>query len=59
MKKKVKSKKDDQIEGVFIPGGALVGLGAGFLLGNIVAGLLLGLGLGFILFGITASKKKK
>ena len=41
-------KKQWGITGVAIPGGLLIGIGIGFLIGNIVAGLFLGLGGGFI-----------
>ena len=41
-------KKQWDITGVAIPGGVLIGLGIGFLIGNITAGLFLGLGGGFL-----------
>ena len=40
--------------GIFIPGGLFIGMGFGYLIGNLVGGLFLGLGIGFILFGISA-----
>jgi hypothetical protein len=39
---------------LFIPAGALIGMGIGFLVDNLVAGLFIGLGAGFALFGLTA-----
>ena len=45
-------KKQWGITGVAIPGGVLIGLGIGFLTGNIPAGLFLGLGGGFIVMMI-------
>jgi len=45
-------KKQWGITGVAIPGGVLIGLGIGFLVGNIPAGLFLGLGGGFIVMMI-------
>ncbi|MCF7834839.1 hypothetical protein K9M48_02165 [Candidatus Gracilibacteria bacterium] len=44
-------------EGLFIPGGLLLGMGFGFAFDNLVAGLFIGLGLGFIVFGILTMKK--
>ena len=41
-------KKQWGVTGVAIPAGVLIGLGIGFLIGNIVAGLFLGLGGGFL-----------
>ena len=42
-------KKNWGITGVAIPAGLLIGLGVGFITGNIAAGLFLGLGGGFLL----------
>jgi hypothetical protein len=53
---KEKSKKGD--EGFFIPGGLLIGLGAGFLFNNIPAGLFIGLGAGFVVAGIVRNSRK-
>ncbi|GAH97093.1 unnamed protein product, partial [marine sediment metagenome] len=36
------------IAGVAIPGGLLIGMGVGFLIGNVPAGMFIGLGGGFI-----------
>jgi len=41
-------KKQWGITGVAIPGGLFIGMGIGFLIGNITAGIFLGLGGGFI-----------
>ena len=45
--KKEKKKKND-VAALFIPAGALLGLGVGFVADQIVGGLFIGLGLGFI-----------
>jgi len=49
------------VTGVAIPGGVLLGLGYGFLVGNIVAGLFIGLGGGFIamMIGMVILRMKK
>ena len=41
-------KKQWSIAGVAIPAGLFIGMGIGFLIGNITAGLFLGLGGGFL-----------
>ena len=41
-------KKHWGITGVAIPGGLFIGMGIGFLIGNITAGIFLGLGGGFL-----------
>ena len=41
-------KKHWNITGVAIPAGLFIGMGVGFLIGNITAGLFLGLGGGFL-----------
>ncbi|MFC2067993.1 hypothetical protein ACFLTP_03160 [Chloroflexota bacterium] len=46
-------KKQWSITGVAIPAGVLIGLGIGFLTGNIPAGLFLGLGGGFLVMMIS------
>ena len=43
------TKKQWGITGVAIPAGLLIGMGVGFLIGNIVAGIFLGLGGGFLI----------
>ena len=45
-------KKQWGIMGVAIPGGLLLGMGIGFLIGNVVAGLFIGLGGGFLVMMI-------
>lgn len=40
--------------GLLIGGGVLLGLGYGFLVGNVVAGVLLGIGGGLVAGAITA-----
>jgi len=45
-------KKQWGITGVAIPAGVFIGLGIGFLIGNIAAGLFLGLGGGFLVMMI-------
>ncbi len=42
-----------------IPAGLFIGLGVGFLIGQIVGGVLIGLGLGFLLLMIIKLEKKK
>jgi len=42
------TKKHWGITGVAIPAGLLIGMGVGFLIGNVIAGLFLGLGGGFL-----------
>lgn len=51
-------KKEKDAAGLFIPGGLLLGMGIGFLVGNIAAGMFVGLGLGFIAFAIVSTSKK-
>ncbi|MFC2014654.1 hypothetical protein ACFLUP_01530 [Chloroflexota bacterium] len=41
-------KKHWNITGVAVPAGLLIGMGFGFLVGNISAGLFIGLGCGFL-----------
>ncbi len=49
MAKKVPvAKKKDDSTGLLIGGGVVLGMGVGFLIGNIPAGLFIGLGLGLI-----------
>ncbi|MFC2006539.1 hypothetical protein ACFLVG_06310 [Chloroflexota bacterium] len=42
------TKKQWGITGVAVPGGLLLGMGVGFLIGNVPAGLFIGLGGGFL-----------
>ncbi len=45
-------KKQWGITGVAIPAGLFIGMGIGFLIGNITAGIFLGLGGGFLVMMI-------
>ena len=42
-------KKRKGVTGLAIPAGLFIGMGVGFLIGNITAGVLLGMGVGFLL----------
>jgi hypothetical protein len=42
-------KKRKGVTGLAIPAGLFIGMGVGFLIGNIAAGVLLGIGGGFLL----------
>lgn len=58
-KKTIEKKKhygDDS--GIFVPAGLFIGLGFGFLTGQLVAGLFLGLGFGFLIMGLIKRKNK-
>jgi len=61
MKKKSESvkKKEGNIGGLFIPAGILIGMGIGFLTGNIPAWMFIGLGTGFLCFAISLYLEKK
>lgn len=48
-----KNNEKDNPGALFIPAGALTGMGFGFLFDNLVAGLFIGLGIGFLLFAIS------
>lgn len=50
--KKEKREKSNDVGGLFIPGGLLLGLGVGIATGNPGAGLLIGLGAGFIAWAL-------
>ncbi len=41
-------KKQWSITGLAVPAGVLIGMGIGFLIGNVPAGLFIGLGCGFL-----------
>lgn len=60
-KKSTKQSKDEQEDkngAIFVPAGALIGVGMGFVFDNIVAGALIGVGCGFLIFAaITAFRK--
>jgi hypothetical protein len=44
--------------GLFIPAGLFIGMGLGFVYGNIPAGIFIGLGAGFAAFAIAALMRK-
>jgi len=46
------TKKQWSVTGVAIPAGLFVGMGVGFLIGNVTAGIFLGLGGGFLVMMI-------
>ena len=46
------TKKQWGVTGVAIPAGLFIGMGVGFLIGNITAGIFLGLGGGFLVMMI-------
>ena len=54
-----KKKKKEDTEGIFVPAGLLIGIGLGFVYGNIPAGTLIGLGAGFLVMAIAKLIKKK
>ena len=49
-------KRQKGVSGLAVPAGIFIGLGAGFLVDNIVAGLFLGLGGGFLVMLIVRAK---
>ena len=49
-------KKHKGVSGVAIPAGLFIGMGIGFLVGNITAGIFLGLGGGFLVMLIVRAK---
>lgn len=51
-------KEKDKGEGAIVVGGLLLGIGLGFVYGNVPAGTLIGLGAGFILFAIVKLMRK-
>ena len=52
-------KREGGIGGLFIPAGILIGMGIGFLEGNIPAWMFIGLGTGFLCFAISLYLEKK
>lgn len=50
---------DKNMGALFIPAGILIGVGIGFLTGNLPAWMFIGLGTGFLGFAITYLVKKK
>jgi hypothetical protein len=60
-KNKIKKLKKEDKKGagaLFIPAGLFIGMGIGFLTGNLVSWMMLGLGFGFLLFALTLILKK-
>ncbi len=57
MAKEDKDKKNPA--GLFIPAGALIGLGLGFLYSNLPAGVLTGLGVGFAIMAVIMLLRRK
>ena len=49
-------RKQKGVSGVVIPAGLFIGMGVGFLIGNIAAGIFLGLGVGFLAMLIVRMK---
>jgi len=56
-KKKLKKIHEDKSDW-FIPAGMFIGLGVGFITGQIVGYLLIGFGAGFLVTALLARKKK-
>ena len=52
MKRVVRRRVSRDDSGVLVPAGLLIGLGLGFVYGNIAAGTLIGLGVGFLLMAL-------
>lgn len=52
-------KKKDDVLGLAIPTRLFIGMGIGFLTGQLVAGMFIGLGVGFLFFMIAQLPKKK
>ena len=59
VKKTLEKKKKEEFGALFIPAGIFLGMGFGFLFGDLVAGLFIGMGIGFLLFAITKILKRK
>ena len=58
-KKKTKKKKKDEVEALAIPAGLFIGMGIGFMTGNLVPWMFIGLGAGFVGMILLMLKKKK
>ena len=52
-------KESKGIAGLFIPAGIFIGMGIGFIVGNVPAGMFIGLGSGFAAFAIAVLMKNK
>ncbi|HUW43408.1 MAG TPA: hypothetical protein VMV95_00385 [Bacillota bacterium] len=59
MAKQKTKKKKNEVEGIAIPAGLFIGMGIGFLTGNLVAWLFIGLGAGFVFMLLAMLLKKK
>lgn len=46
-------KKKSDRSGLFVPAGIFLGMGVGFLIGNLLAGLFIGLGSGFLAMALS------
>ena len=58
MKKIVRKTRKEDNSGLFVPAGLFLGIGFGFLVGQIVAGTMIGLGAGFLGLAIIKNKDK-
>ena len=47
------SKKNKEVQGLFIPGGLFIGMGIGIIVDQLVGGLFIGLGVGFVLMAVS------
>lgn len=56
IKKRVVKRED--MRGLYIPAGLFLGMGIGFLIGELVAGLFIGIGIGFFLTAISKIKRR-
>jgi len=54
-----KKRKEGGFGGLFIPAGLFIGMGIGFMHGNLPAWLFIGLGAGFIGFAISSCFEKR
>jgi predicted histidine transporter YuiF (NhaC family) len=57
-KSKKDTKKKESIGGLMIPAGLFIGMGLGFIYGNLPAWLFIGLGAGFLGFAIVSVIEK-
>ncbi len=57
--KKEGKEKRKSFGGLFIPAGILIGMGLGFLFGNLTAYMFIGLGAGFLIWAIYEIMRKK
>ena len=56
---KTNTNKPKDLSGLFIPAGLFIGMGLGFILGNLVGWLFIGLGVGFLGMMTAYYMKKK